>query len=201
MFQAFSAGTTLWYLGKPYVLTIRSGASGSLRLHALDRVTLEGGRFVVETGHPFPNTIERLVRTWYSQQTMTVFKERLDLCFDFFLTRFASELQAKFLSVSEVSCGDLATLKPHLVVRFFKARWGHMTRGRVIVLNCELIHVSVEWIDAVIFHELVHMLHFNHQRPFHDCLEALLPRHRQVSKALGEFWAARLKEREHSTNL
>lgn len=197
MFQDFSEGTRFWYLGMPYTLTVRSSPSAPGKVdrpHVFDRITLEGTQLVVETGHPFPMTIERLVRRWYSQQTRAIFEERLDLCFTVFKETFADAFSQKFASLSDASDGLDAFSKPRLAIRFFKARWGHMTREHVMALNCELIHVPSEYIDAVIFHELVHMLHFNHQKAFHACLERLVPHHKQVHKALGTFWLARQEE-------
>lgn len=188
MFQAFSDGAPLWYLGTPYTLTVFPSSKELRHPHAFDRITLKNGRFIVETGHPSLVTIERLVRTWYDQQAASIFKEHLDQCFILFQTQFRQELQQKFSSVPGVSDGSFSNLKPHLVIRFFKSRWGHMTRKRVMALNRELVHVPVAFIDAVIFHELVHILHFNHQKYFHDCLERLVPHHRQIHKNLGTFW-------------
>lgn len=201
MFQDFSEGARFWYLGAPYTLIVRPflfAPEAANHLRMFDRVTLEGTLLVVETGHPFPITIERLVRRWYSQQTQAIFEERLDRCLTVFKEQFADALQKKISSTPSVPNGFSTSFKPGLTIRFFKARWGHMTRRHVMALNCELIHVPLEYVDAVIFHELVHILHFNHQKAFHECLERLVPNHKQVHKELEKFWIARQDEYKKS---
>lgn len=63
-----------------------------------------------------------------------------------------------------------------------------MTKDHVMALNGQLIQVSVEFIDFMIFHELMHMLHFHHQKAFHKVLEQLVPQHRKVNRDLKAFY-------------
>lgn len=189
---SFQEGARLGFLGQIYTLIIRTPEQNENDYKGhypfSDRVMLDASYLVIETCHPSPITIERLTRTWLDQETERLFSERLNHCFERFQTTFGQELQARFPGT------PLPHLKPRLVIRTFKARWGHMTRNRIMALNTQLIQVPLEAIDAVIFHELVHILHFNHQKPFHDCLEALVPHHKQVHKDLSQFWLARQKE-------
>ena len=72
---------------------------------------------------------------------------------------------------SFVSMEKHLTKYPTLVIKPAKSRWGccYVNENK-IMLNISLIHVPLELIEYVIFHELVHFIHPNHSNMFHELL-------------------------------
>lgn len=160
--HTYQNGDYFWFLGNRYTLGIHEGKR--------DQVVLDPPNMIVETAHLRPITIQRILKTWYLQQAEKVFQERLKYCLETFQKH--------------------SSLKPKLVIKSFKTRWGHMTKDQVMALNLQLIQVPIAFIDSVIFHELTHLLHFHHQKAFHEMLEQLVPQHRQVNRDLKAFYQA-----------
>lgn len=80
-----------------------------------------------------------------------------------------------------------APVKPALRVRFMKSRWGvcHL-RGNYITLNKQLLDKPAEALEYVVLHELVHLLHPNHQAGFHREMARLMPDYQQRRALLRE---------------
>lgn len=60
-------------------------------------------------------------------------------------------------------------------IRFYKSMWGACCSNKTIMLNEKLILSPVYTIDAVICHELAHMLQPNHSKDFYSTLENMYP--------------------------
>ena len=60
-------------------------------------------------------------------------------------------------------------------IRFYKSMWGAYCSNKTIMLNEKLILSPVYTIDAVICHELAHMLQPNHSKDFYSTLENMYP--------------------------
>lgn len=157
--HTYENGDSFWFLGQRYTLCVQEGKK--------DRVVLEDETLSVESTDTHPITIKDLVKQWYAQQATRILQDRFEHCLQTFQTHSAR--------------------KPRLIIKAFKARWGHMTRDRVMALNIYLVQSPMKCVDYVIFHELTHMLHFDHQTAFHALLEQLVPQHRQVVRELNRF--------------
>ena len=60
---------------------------------------------------------------------------------------------------------------------------GMTASNRKIIINVTIGSQSTEVIRHVIFHELCHLIHFNHSREFYDALDELDPLHRKRNGA------------------
>ena len=61
---------------------------------------------------------------------------------------------------------------PNLIIKTAKSRWGCCyVKENKVMLNISLIHVPLDFIEYVIFHELTHFVHPNHSKDFHDLLK------------------------------
>ena len=58
-----------------------------------------------------------------------------------------------------------------------------------IVLNLALIHVPVYLIEYVIYHELTHFIHMNHQSGFHKHLQKYVENENVLRKELNKYKA------------
>lgn len=66
--------------------------------------------------------------------------------------------------------------KPKISIRKMKTRWGSCSKNRQkIILNSELIKAPKACIDYVVLHEIIHLLHRNHDRKFYNFLTIYMP--------------------------
>lgn len=103
---------------------------------------------------------------WYKQEIMDIFKARLDYVYK----QIKEEIPY-----------------PNLKIRTMKTRWGVCNRRDTsITLNSNLMKETVDKIDYVITHELVHFIHFDHSTKFWDCVYKYYPNYKKVRKELRE---------------
>lgn len=70
-------------------------------------------------------------------------------------------------------------------IRKMKTRWGSCNPAKgYINLNQELIKKPKKAIEYVVFHEIAHLKHHNHDRAFYNYLSAYMPDWRDVKKKL-----------------
>ncbi len=100
---------------------------------------------------------------------------------------YASEFFSRRVAQLDVYCrtvlGDSASFSG-LSVKALKRRWGSCSAKGEICLASDLIALPDELIDLVILHELCHLRHMDHSRPFHDLLRRLAPAEKILSKKL-----------------
>ena len=84
---------------------------------------------------------------------------------------------------------------PNVEVTMLPPHIGGMTSSdRKITINLTIGSQSTEVIRHVIFHELCHLIHFNHSREFYDALDELDPLHQ---KRNGAYLEKRLQNLEN----
>ena len=71
--------------------------------------------------------------------------------------------------------------------RFNKSRWGSCSGKNSIVFNYYLAKLPIEIIEYVVVHELAHIKHKHHQKPFWDEVERVLADWKKRRKLLREF--------------
>ena len=154
----FHNGTRLFLLGKPYEI---SAESGSKRAVVLAEQQIHFTKPDYKTG----DEVSALSR-WYRQWAEAYFSERVQTLH----TNAAIEL-------------------PQFVckVRKMKRQWGNCSRKAEIKFNLNLIQYPEDCIDYVIYHEMSHLLHFNHSRAFYNVLETLCPEWRSLKHKLETF--------------
>ena len=81
---------------------------------------------------------------------------------------------------------EVKKLAPHI--------GGRTSSSGKITLNVMLGNMSTDNIRHVIFHELCHLIHFNHSREFYDALDELDPLHQ---KRNGAYLEKRLQNLEN----
>ena len=68
---------------------------------------------------------------------------------------------------------------PPVLVRRQVRRWGSCSASGVLRFNWRLMLAPPEVVDYVVVHELCHLRHPHHQKPFWDAVEALMPAYRE----------------------
>lgn len=146
--RRYVSGETHLYLGRQYRLKVQQSDRSSVKLK---------GRYLhIET--PVPEDVERirsLLDYWYRDRAQVKFDERLDFCFTAF---------------KWIGCD-----RPPLQIRQLAKRWGSLTPGGVMILNCDLIRASSRHIDYVITHELCHLKYPDHSSNFYNLLKRIMP--------------------------
>ena len=71
--------------------------------------------------------------------------------------------------------------------RFNKSRWGSCSYKDSIVFNYYLAKLPIRLIEYVVVHELSHIKHKHHKKPFWDEVERVLPDFKERIKNLRKF--------------
>jgi predicted metal-dependent hydrolase len=98
------------------------------------------------------------------------------------LTRQLKSLAKKyFLPLCEKAAEDIGVTFNRLTIRGQKTRWGSCSSKGNINLNYKLLFVTPQQLHYVIYHEMVHLIHFNHSKMFWSALEQYIPNAREIS--------------------
>lgn len=73
---------------------------------------------------------------------------------------------------------------PEFKIRKMSKRWGSCTKDGIINLNPMLVAASIECIEYVIFHELTHLLHDDHDEGFFRTLKSVCPNYKELKEKL-----------------
>ena len=71
--------------------------------------------------------------------------------------------------------------------RFNKSRWGSCSYKNSIVFNYYLVKLPIELIEYVVVHELSHIKHKHHQKPFWNEVAKVIPDFQNRRKLLRKF--------------
>lgn len=146
--RRFVSGETHLYLGRQYRLKVVEAK--------LAGVKLARGHIFLAT--PEPKNADRnraLLTEWYDGRARLKFGERMDAMF------------APF--------DRMNLIRPPVTIRSLSLRWGSLSANGRISLNRDLIRAPTRSIDYVITHELCHLVHKDHDQPFYDLLDRLMP--------------------------
>jgi predicted metal-dependent hydrolase len=142
--ETYKNGDTYLFLGKEYRLVINYSN--------YEDVLLYDNEIVVHTASD--KHVEKLLDKFRYDQAEIVFNE--------ILYRSFTTMQEHLVKY------------PSLVIKSAKSRWGccYINENK-IMLNISLIHIPLSLIEYVIFHELVHFVHPNHSKDFHELLKKI----------------------------
>lgn len=109
--------------------------------------------------------IQELLEKWYVTRAKEKFQELFD------------KIYIKF------KCYEIE--KPKIKTRKMRTRWGsYIPNTNTILLNIELIKVSLACLEYVIIHEIIHTLYLNHNKNFYGTLAMILPDWEERKKLL-----------------
>lgn len=136
----FVNGATHRYLGRQYRLKIVKGEA--------QEVLLRGAFFQIVTPKADQNAVKQALEAWYRRQARLQFERRLAPWSEW--------------------CRQRHLPQPKLRLRRMPKRWGSALQDGTICLNPELIKAPSVCIDYVIAHEICHLKHPNHGKPFYS---------------------------------
>jgi predicted metal-dependent hydrolase len=159
-------GTRLPFLGNELALTVQQRPGRAQLRH-------QGQELLVSSAKTDREALRNLLSSWYTRQARRVFSDRLE---------YWSERL------------DWVEETPALRLRRMRARWGSCSRDGRICLNTRLIKADRGCIDAVIVHELCHLLEFNHSRAFYRLMDKALPDWRSHQRRLDHLGPGLLRD-------
>ena len=140
------SGESFAYLGRNYRLKVSTATNESIKL-------IGGYLHVNLSDKSDHNKKLQLIETWYKQKAEDYFKKVI----------------AKYTKIVKQEVAKIS-------IRKMKTRWGSCNpKKSYINLNLDLIKKHVLAIEYVIFHELVHLIHYNHDQKFYHYLATHMP--------------------------
>lgn len=119
-------------------------------------ITFAANKIVINS----KKSVKALLDHFLYKRAEIIFKERLDFCLKFF--------------------PELTPLQVRFSIRKMAKRWGSFQQKGLIFLNPELIKAPKRCIDYVIFHELCHHQHKQHNKKFFKLLEQKCPNYKAL---------------------
>lgn len=91
------------------------------------------------------------------------------------------------LSICEQAAIEIGVTFNRLSIRGQKTRWGSCSSQSNINLNYKLLFLTQEQMRYVIYHELVHLIHFNHSKKFWQTLSEYIPNAKKIGSQLRQY--------------
>lgn len=88
---------------------------------------------------------------------------------------------AEFAKTLGVTCNGISTRETR--------SWGYCTRQGKLFFNWRLICLPPRLIDFIVFHELLHLKHFNHSKQFKNALSGYFSDHKELEANLKTYSA------------
>jgi len=158
--KRYVSGETLVYLGRQYRLKVVKESKQPAKLR---------GRFLwvwVEKKTD-AQSVKKSVDAWYRKRAHEILNRYIEKCYSI--------------------ASRHGVLKPQVIIRVMRRRWGSCSNNGRITLNTNLAQVPVHCIEYVIMHELCHLKHNNHSRAFYSLLTRCQPDWRKRKKTLDRF--------------
>ena len=106
----------------------------------------------------------KVLDKWYNSEIFKIFTDRFKICFNTF---------------------DECDKMPCLKIRNMKTRWGVYNKAsHTVTLNSHLIEYDLSKLDYVIYHELSHIIHFDHSKEFWNLVCKYCPDYKIIRKKL-----------------
>jgi len=145
--RRFINGETHLYLGRQYRLKIVPDIVNIIKAYR--------GQLFIHATDTNKDALEKQLQQWYKLKATIVFAEMIN------------EILPKFKKYK--------IQQPKLSIRAMQKRWGSCTPSGKIILNTELIKAPKGSIEYVVIHELAHLVHRNHTKPFFDLQNRMMP--------------------------
>ena len=159
--RQFINGESHLYLGRQYRLKIIPDNINIIKAY-------RGQLFIYATDIK-KDALEKQLQQWYKLKATTLFAAML------------TDILPQFKKYK--------IEQPALYIRKMSRRWGSCTPSGKIILNTELIKAPKGCIEYVIIHELAHLVHHNHTKPFFDLQNRMMPDWKKWKDRLEYFLA------------
>ena len=149
--KRFLEGERFFFLGEEYPLRIEYASA--------PEISFEGRLLRVRVPEQAPDSqslIAGILAAWYRRQA------------------------AELLAARTAHYAAALSVKPDAVrIKSLRRSWGNCTRSGIISYAWKLVMTPPAVIDAIVVHELCHLLFHNHSRSFWQAVLAMVPDYRQ----------------------
>jgi len=162
----YEEGGKHYFLGESHRIVDASKTARGSQLHLaldLDEATIPLNALQNATAEQ----VERKLDRWYRKEALDLFTERHG---------YWREEMARF---------DLPD--SHVTVRKMKRRWGSCTTKGKITFSTTLAKYPINCVDAVVVHELCHLLEFSHNKRFYRFMSQVYPNWKESDKLLNNL--------------
>lgn len=146
-----------------------------------DGHTLFGQKYEVEwvEGFPFKYEVSDKIRIWLPH--LSDQSRALQTLYGYELKKHLDGLTPWLIEALEPF-----NLKPlPTKIKYLKSKYGSChTRKKEITMNAYLAKLDPIYTKYVLLHEYAHLIVPNHQKPFYDVLDRMMPGHKAIQKAL-----------------
>lgn len=156
LFLQFVDGEIIPLLGRNYILRVTESDYNS--------ITDIGSQIFVEGSNK--NQIRNLVLSWLQNE----FEQKMNEIFSVCLNHFNLIMKTEFY--------------PQFKIRKMHRRWGSCSSDGRIHLSHTLLLADPNCISYVVYHELSHLIHYDHSAQFYRVLSAVCPRHKELKNKL-----------------
>lgn len=146
----FSSDTVLYFMGKPYPLTLVQ--------HSKKRTQLD-----------FDGEVFRL---FYHTFDESVFQRHVDRF-------YKTEAQKHIPSLVALWSEKMRLTPTHVRFRKTKRQWGSCSGKNVLSFNTMMMKLPHDVIQYIIVHELAHIKHKHHQKDFWELIKSYLPDYKE----------------------
>ena len=163
-------GGFLWLVGERYVINVVIGKRNIIRhdVNDSDHINNNNNDKTLDVYHPTgeSKSVERQIKQWQRDFAHTTFNALMHEQYN----EFPIQLPAFSMTVRQM-----------------RRQWGNCSRDGRIKLSINLIRYPEVSIKHVIYHELCHLIHFNHSRDFYALLKKVEPDWQANKKLLGAY--------------
>ena len=156
---SYAAGSEIMYLGRQYRLKVVPGGLDTVRI-ARGEIYFYSSREVSNLAHN-----KKILEAWLRQKIESTLRRRY-------------KLVCKKQNIPN---------PPLLKIKRMSKRWGSFVENSAIYLNPELTKSSLECIDYVITHELLHIRYKKHNREFYSALTKKIPEWEKIKFKLESY--------------
>lgn len=154
--RKYVSGESIYVFGKQYYLKIVKSNDFYVEKD-IDRLTF----YMIDT-----SKAENVVTDWLDAEFRSLVAVKAAECLDRFRDAYSIPVVPTFL------------------IRKMSKRWGSCTNEGTIILNPKLVASSVESIEYVIYHELSHLLHYDHGEEFYRTLRGVCVNYEMIKERL-----------------
>ena len=161
--ERWETGKTILYSGEEYIINKSYHEQNKLNI----KIDKENKMFYIF----IPNQIEKEEETVLIQKgVLKLFKENTESILKEKLPIWSKKTNISYNSVK---------------VRDAKTKFGScISKTKALHFTSRLVMLKEEAIDAIIVHELCHIVHPNHSKEFYNLIEQYIPNYKEISKYL-----------------
>ena len=126
---------------------------------------------------------KRFTVHYWNEDFWRFYKDSIYLCANKYVVQnFLKEYLKKYVDQRfQFFCERIHVENFHLKYGFYKSKWGSCTPSKKqICVNVNLIFMPLEFIDAILLHELAHIFYLNHSADFYNLLCTWMPSYKAI---------------------